>query len=192
MLQIQDAPPDHPDQEPPPPVITPAPPFESQLKNVWFTDASSKREGKVWKYRAVALHVDSGDRIVTEGEGSAQVGELIAVWSVIKQEAENTEPVFIYTDSYAVFKGCTEWLPFWEQNQWEVNRVPVWQREKWEEILNIAKQKSFLVGWVAAHQTGNHPAHLLNNQVDSLTRPATLAVEAEGGKMGTSVRMVAC
>ena len=144
VLKIQDPPSDHP--EPPPSYIKPAPPFETHLKNVWFTDASSRREGKVWKYRAVALHVDSGDRIITEGEGSAQVGELTAVWSVIVREAETTEPVFIYTDSYAVFKGCTEWLTFWEQNHWEVNRVPVWQREKWEEILNIAKRKSFLVG----------------------------------------------
>jgi len=32
------------------PVIQIAPPFSEQLQNVWFTDASSKREGKIWKY----------------------------------------------------------------------------------------------------------------------------------------------
>lgn len=179
VLQIQEPPDSQSNQDTPPSLIKPAPPFEPHLKNVWFTDASSKREGKVWKYRAVALHVDSGERIITEGEGSAQVGELVAVWSVIKREAENKESTFIYTDSYAVFKGCTEWLPFWEQNQWEVNRIPVWQREKWEEILEVAKQGTFLVGWVAAHQRGDHPAHIWNNQVDSLTRLAPMAVEAE-------------
>ena len=41
------------------------------------------------------------------------------MWSVVGKEARTTEPVYIYTDSYAAFKGCTEWLPFWEQNQWE-------------------------------------------------------------------------
>lgn len=65
--------------------------------------------------------------MITEGEGSAQVGESVAVWSIVVKEAETTEPVYIYTDSYAVFEGCTEWLPFWEQNQGEVNQVPVWQ-----------------------------------------------------------------
>lgn len=52
--------------------------------------------------------VDSGERITTEGEGSAQARELVAVWSVIMKGADSTEPGYIYTDSYAVFKGCTE------------------------------------------------------------------------------------
>lgn len=51
-----------------------------------------------------------------------------------------------------------------------------------EEILNIAKQKSFLVRWVAAHQAGDHPAHLLNNQVDLLTCLARLTIEGEEEK----------
>ncbi|KAK4806973.1 hypothetical protein QYF61_027340 [Mycteria americana] len=119
ILQIQDRSSVPLEKEAPPTYIREAPPYEPQLKNVWFTDASSKREGKVWKYRAVALCVDSGGQIITEGEGSAQVGELVAVWSVVTRGKDNTDPVYIYTDSYAVFKGCTEWLPFWEQNQWE-------------------------------------------------------------------------
>ncbi|XP_032530464.1 uncharacterized protein LOC116780089 [Chiroxiphia lanceolata] len=180
ILQIQEQSCKLPDSNPPPSCIKPAPTFEPHLKNVWFTDASARREGKVWKYRAVALHVDSGNRVVTEGEGSAQVGELVAVWSVFTREADTEGDTYIYTDSYAVFKGCTEWLPFWEQNQWEVNQVSVWQQEKWKEILNIARQKTFLVGWVAAHQTDNNPAHLLNNQVDSLTRLAKITIEGEG------------
>ena len=110
------------------------------------------------------------------------MGQLIAVWSAVMRQTDTIEPVHIYTDSYAVFKGCTERLSFWEQNQWEVNWVPVWQREKWEEILNVAKRKPILVGWVASHQKGHHPAHILNNQVDSLTRLATRAEEREEEK----------
>lgn len=64
---------------------------------------------------------------MTDGEGSSQVGESITVWRVVIREAESKEPVFIYKDSYATFKRCTEWLPFWEQNQWEVNWVLAWQ-----------------------------------------------------------------
>lgn len=178
MLQIQESPDNQSNQEIPPFFIKPAPPFEPHLKNVCFIDASSKREGKVWKYWAVALHVDSDEQIITEGEGSVKVGELMAVWSVIKREAENKKPIYIYTDSYSVFKGCTERLPFWEQNQWEVHQVPVWQRDKWEEILDVAKQGTFLVRWLAAHQKGDHPTHIRNNQMDSLTHLATVAAEA--------------
>jgi len=35
----------------------------------------------------------------------------------------------------------------------------VWQKERWKNILNIAKVKEFEVGWGAAHQTGPDPAH---------------------------------
>jgi len=64
------------------PVIRVAPPFSEQLEKVWFTDASARHEGEVWKYRAVALQIPTEEKITTEGEGSAQVGELVAVWSV--------------------------------------------------------------------------------------------------------------
>ncbi|RMB96167.1 hypothetical protein DUI87_27228 [Hirundo rustica rustica] len=156
-------------QEKPAPVIKVAPPFSpEQSTNSWFTDASARWEGKVWRYRAAALHISSGERIITEGEGSAQVGELIAVWSVFQHEVQNTPLVCIYTDSYAVYKGCTEWLPFWQQNGWEVDRIPVWQKEKWQENFNIASQGNFAVGWVASHQTDGNPPGEWNNKDDEL------------------------
>lgn len=98
-----------------------APLFISHMINIWFSDGISKKEGKMWKYWAVALHVDSRDRITTEWEGTTQVGKSIAVCSSIKNEAENTDPHYILIDLYAVPKECTEWLTFWEQNEWEVN-----------------------------------------------------------------------
>lgn len=42
---------------------------------------------------------------MAEGEGSAQVGEVVAVWSIIIKEAGAKEPVFIYMDSYTVLMG---------------------------------------------------------------------------------------
>lgn len=103
-------------------VATPFSPEQSA--NSCFTDASAKREGKVGKYRAVALPTSAGEQIFTEGEGSSQTGETV-VWSVFQLEVQNISLVYIYTDSYAVFKGGTEWLPFQQQNDWEVNRIPV-------------------------------------------------------------------
>jgi len=41
--------------DPPSPVIRVAPPLSERLEKVWFTDTSARREGKVWKYRAVVL-----------------------------------------------------------------------------------------------------------------------------------------
>jgi len=68
--------------DPPSPVTRVAPLFSEQLEKVWFTDASARREGEVWKYQAVALQIRTEEKIITEGEGNAQVGELVAVWSV--------------------------------------------------------------------------------------------------------------
>jgi len=77
----------------------------SDLTGVWFTDASSHRENNKWKYKAVALEVATGERVSETGEGSAQVGELKAVLLAAQYGASH-----IYTDSYAVFKGATEWI----------------------------------------------------------------------------------
>lgn len=122
----------------------------------------------------MALQIGTDLTIITEGEGSAQVGELVAVWSVFQHESESTTRVHIYTDSYAVFKGCTEWLPFWEKNNWEVNRIPVWQKEKWQDIISIAKKGQFSVAWVAAHQEDGTPVSHWNNRADELARIAPL------------------
>jgi len=114
------------------------------------------------------------EQILTEGEGSTQVGELTAVWSVFQHEAQATSAIYIYTDSYAVFKGCTEWLPFWEQNEWEVNRIPIWQKEKWQDILAIAKCGKFTVAWAASHQQSDTLVNRWNAEVDELVRLAPL------------------
>lgn len=44
-------------------------------------------------------------------EGSIALGSVI-VWNLDYEEF-----IFVYTNSYAVLKGCTDWIPFWEQNQ---------------------------------------------------------------------------
>lgn len=69
-----------------PPVIQVAPPFSKQCK-MCFTDASTKWGGKTWTYRAAAFLAGIDEQIITEGEGSAQAGELIAVWSAFQHEA---------------------------------------------------------------------------------------------------------
>lgn len=43
----------------------------------------------------------------------------------------------------------------------------------------LVKQKCFLVGWNPAHQKRDGLAHLLNNQIDSLTHVPDMAVEGE-------------
>ncbi|XP_074945840.1 ribonuclease H-like [Phalacrocorax aristotelis] len=167
-----------------PPAVKIAPPFPEELRNVWFTDASAKREGKEWKYRAVAINVDTKREIITKGEGSAQVGELVAVCSVFNSEGKAGTPVCIHTDSFAVFRGCTEWLPLWERNNWEVNRVPVWQKERWQEIVGVAKHGDFTIAWVPSHQEGSALTSDWNNRAGELARIAPCRRRIKQEKIG--------
>lgn len=116
----------------------------------------------------------------------------MAVWSVFNSEKGTKSPVYIYTDSFSVFKGCTEWLPFWEQNNWEVNQVPVWQKEKWQELLDIAKCEDFVKAWVPSHQEGGTLAYEWNNRVDELARITPLQEENQMGKLGQALGMATC
>ena len=102
------------------------------------------------------------------------MGELTAVGSAFQHEAQAPSPGHIYTDSYAVFKGCTERLPFWEQKEWEANRVPIRQKEKRQDILAIARHREFAVGWVASHHRSDAPRSRRNAEVGKLARLAPL------------------
>lgn len=76
-----------------------------------------------------------------------------------------------------MYKGCTEWLPFWQQNDWEVHRIPVWQKEKGQEILDVASQGNVAIGWVASQQTDGNPAGEWKNRADELARLSPLKKE---------------
>ncbi|GAB0208766.1 pol-like protein ENS-3 [Grus japonensis] len=156
-------------QTPPskPSPIQEAPPLKegSDLKGVWFTDASSYRQNNEWNYKAVALEVATGEKLSETGKGSAQVGELRAVLLATRHGASH-----IYTDSYAVFKGATEWVGHWAVNDWQVNRVPVWQADSWKQLLEIGEQRLLHIGWVKGHDRSASIAAQFNQQVDSLTR----------------------
>lgn len=82
-----------------PSVIQAAPLYSDQLQNTWFTDISAKCKSKAWNYRAVALQIRSDFSIITEGQGSGQVGELVDVCTVFQHELQSTERMCICTDS---------------------------------------------------------------------------------------------
>lgn len=37
------------------------------MRNVWFTDASVRCKGEVWKYHMAAVHIETKDKLVSEG-----------------------------------------------------------------------------------------------------------------------------
>lgn len=83
----------------------------------------------------------------------------------------------IYTDSYAVFKGATEWIGHWEANGWQVNWVPVWRTEDWRQLLEVGQGRALQVGWVKAHDKNLTEATHWNNKVEYLTHIYTLETD---------------
>ena len=55
-------------------------------------------------------------------------------------------------------------------NDWQVNRVPVWQNDSWKQLLKIGEQRILHIGWVKGHDRSTSIAAQFNQQVDSLTR----------------------
>ncbi|XP_054253189.1 ribonuclease H-like [Indicator indicator] len=121
------------------------------------------------------------DRTVTEeGEGSAQVGELRALMLAVENGAKA-----VYTDSYATFKGATEWICQWEANQWEIGSTEVWRASDWQRLLEIGRSRPIMVGWVKGHSKQDTLAVMWNQQVDGLARihvRSRLEVEEPTGK----------
>lgn len=113
----------------------------------------------------MALEVATGQRLEETGKGSAQVGELRAVLLAAQHGASH-----IYTDSYAVYKGATEWIGHWAANSCQVDRVPVWQTDSWKQLLQIREQRVLHIGWVKGHDHLATVTSQFNQQVDNLTQ----------------------
>ncbi|XP_051497578.1 uncharacterized protein LOC127395148 [Apus apus] len=74
-------------------------------------------------------------------------------------------------------RNCTHRRPYLrhlreQQRHPEINGVPVWHKEKWQQILKIAKENpNFHVEWIPSHQTNlKNEASKWNNYVDELAR----------------------
>jgi len=65
-------------------------------------------------------------------------------------------------------KGMTEWLPQWIRRNWvNSKKMPVVNRDLWEEIMNLSKPHQIEWNWVKGHQ--GHPE---NERCDQLARNA--------------------
>lgn len=120
--------------------------LQTEVKDGWFTDASVKCIDGKWKYRAVALNIQTGMEVVEEGTGSAQVRELKTALLALKEKVK-----MIYVDSYSFWDGAIQWLCQWEALDWQVNGKEVWQKDDWKWLLSQAQSQQIDTGCVKAH-----------------------------------------
>jgi ribonuclease HI len=95
--------------------------------------------------------------------------EMMAVIEALRQLKRSCR-VNLYTDSKYVMKGMTEWLPQWIRRNWvNSKKMPVVNRDLWEEIMNLSKPHQIEWNWVKGHQ--GHPE---NERCDQLARDALI------------------
>ena len=95
--------------------------------------------------------------------------EMMAVIEALRQLKRSCR-VNIYTDSKYVMKGMTEWLPRWIRRNWiNSKKMPVVNRDLWEEIMGLSKPHQIEWNWVKGHQ--GHPE---NERCDQLARDALI------------------
>ncbi|CAH2276760.1 DDE-type integrase transposase recombinase [Pelobates cultripes] len=154
--------------------IKSAPPYDNltteQKHDAWFTDGSAVLTHKGRRWTAVAYNPQQGKIVQEQGRGgSSQYAELVAIASLL--EETDSQEIQIYTDSWAVYKACTTWMPTWRTNGWLIHGRPVWGgAELWEKIWVAAQTRLIQIGHVDAHVAANLDEENHNAVADELTR----------------------
>lgn len=86
----------------------------------WYTDISTKGHPPTWV--TVTIQSLQEEFWYESGVGqSSQWAELQVMWVVLTRESGQ---ITVGTDSWAVFRGLTVWLPQWAAQDWEISHRP--------------------------------------------------------------------
>ena len=117
-----------------------------------------------------AIIIDDGKKTQIKGSKKNTTNnqmELLAPIEALKRIPKGSE-VQIFTDSKYVKSGITEWIHNWKKNGWKTaNKLPVKNKELWEELDLLTNEFKISWNWVKAHSTDK-----LNNEVDLIAREA--------------------
>ncbi|XP_041060598.1 uncharacterized protein LOC121287095 [Carcharodon carcharias] len=135
----------------------------------WFVDGSAQWKSGRRRWKAAAYNPKQGITLEELGEGkSSQWAELKAVHMVIMQAG--IIGVHLFSDSWSVVNGMTQWMPTWQANQWMIQSREVWGRPLWEEIWEKAQHLRIFITHVDAHTSRNDAEALHNRYVDGIVR----------------------
>ena len=105
----------------------------------------------------------SGSELLTTNNRMELTGAIAAL-----RKLTRSCHVVVTTDSQYLAKGMTEWIEGWQRKGWQNSKkVPVLNRDLWEELLVFAAQHDIEWRWVRGHN-----GHVENERCDSLAREA--------------------
>lgn len=87
----------------------------------------------------------------------------------------NDYKIIIYTDSSYLINGITKWIYSWEKRNWITkNKEPVLNKDLWEQILELVRNKKIEWNYVGGHRgiTGNERADEISTQFADLPAQA--------------------
>ncbi|XP_039704850.1 ribonuclease H-like [Pteropus medius] len=111
----------------------------------WYTDGSCHGQPLTWAAMALQLSTEIFWHETGAGQ-SSQWAELGTVSLVLMNE---TGPVHICTDSWAVYQGLTLWLPWWAAQEWMIDHL-------WGQGPDLWKQ-DLQQGAIIYHVPGHRP-----------------------------------
>ncbi|HIU65774.1 MAG TPA: ribonuclease HI [Candidatus Enterousia avicola] len=93
--------------------------------------------------------------------------ELTAVIKALSAAKKHDE-IEIHTDSQYVKNGMEKWVRQWKNNNWKnAEKKPVKNKELWQQLDELAQQKSIKWVWVKGHA-----GQEMNERCDELARNA--------------------
>ncbi|XP_039631826.1 uncharacterized protein LOC120542820 [Polypterus senegalus] len=148
-----------------------------QQENSWFTDGSATVEGGKRLWRAVAYQPHTETILKQQGEGkSSQWAELIAVAMALTEN--QSFPIVVYTDSWAVSQGLTVWITMWRRAAWTIHGRELWGgTELWEQLWTMGTTGETLIGHVDAHAPLISLERLYNQQADLIAAVREINLE---------------
>jgi ribonuclease HI len=144
-----------------------------------YTDGSCHTPTRTGGYAGIftlnnesSVHTISGQVVDTTSNRM----ELLAVlesWKYVEELALPYIQIDLYTDSEYVFKGYSSWLVKWKNQSWLTSKnSPVKNRDLWEAMIPLLKQKRLTLYWVKGHSDNR-----FNNEADKLSNKARLGID---------------
>ncbi|XP_031318227.2 uncharacterized protein LOC116156322 [Camelus dromedarius] len=146
-------------------------------ETAWYTDGSCKGSPPTWV--AVALHPATKAFWYETGEGqSSQWAELWAVWLVL---INKPSPLQICTDSWAIYRGLTLWIPQWALQNWMIGHRPLWGQQMWKQLWDKGQKGQYTVYHVPGHRPALAPD---NDAADALAQLRPVQAMVPGPDIG--------
>nr|XP_031546409.1 uncharacterized protein LOC116285423 isoform X2 [Vicugna pacos] len=90
-------------------------------------------------------------------------------------------PLQICTDSWAVYRGLTLWIPQWALQDWMIWHWPLWGQQMWKQLWDKGQEGQYTVYHVPGHRPALAPG---NDAADTLAQLRPVEAMVPGPDIG--------